>query len=248
MSVYVTLKLDKHIFSQEDEDGEKFFNEINIRGGMIAGGYLRSLFDDAGYGDIDIFTPNQRSYDDITGYMLGSLNTWPPGKTKYSDHYSIRGLGKQSKEYTLTELFDSTGYKINVIYPVKGAPQPEGLLDRFDFTCVKACAINGNELIVHKDFVEHTAKKELHYNSEVNDLLMYRILKYRGYGYSSQINAMDILKWAYRQLKPNLLAKTVLGHAVNSFPLFKSTFMDLYEKWTENHPIDIKDDSKQEIR
>jgi hypothetical protein len=251
MSDYTTIKLDKHIFSQEGIEGEVFFNEVASRGGMIAGGYLRSLFDGRGYGDIDIFTPNQRVYEDITGYMNAGLNTWAPIRTKYSDHYSIGGLCKQTKDFAIMNsgsFIFKTQYKINIINPIKGEATPEALLDRFDFTCVKACAVSGQELIIHKDFIEHTTKKELHYNSEVNDLLMYRILKYKDYGYSCKLNALDILKWAYKQLTPNKLSRKILGTAVSSFPFFRHTLADLYEKWLEKADLSKIDNSMDEVR
>jgi len=143
----------------------------NLKGGYIAGGVFKNLFEKKPGRDLDIFFETQEAYKKAVQLMDATKG--------YVFHYENDNCKayKHIKHKTVVELVKT-----------RFLPAAE-MIDLFDFTIVKAALQyrdDGNVIFTyHKDFFEHLMTKKLVLVKEPHLPVhtLQRSWKYAGYGY-----------------------------------------------------------------
>ena len=147
---------------------------FNIVGGIVAGGFIRSTFDDEVANDMDIFFRSPELIESADGYITG-LGRFTRTESKYA--------------VTFTE----PNRRIQLIKVIFGSPAE--LFNSFDFT-VSMCAmplIEGAKMVKGSYFDGDMRKKRIRVMSCPDPMgTLRRISRYMEYGYKAEPS--DILK------------------------------------------------------
>jgi hypothetical protein len=145
---------------------------------IIAGGAVRAIFANEYISDYDVFFG--KAIDE---------ETFIAGIEKLD--YELSYKSDSAKTYT------KDGVKVQVISTSLISGSAQQVIDQFDYTiCMGAYDFEGMTFVLHENFVEHIARKELYYNTAGKYPIssLFRLRKYIKKGYT--IPGLEIIKLA----------------------------------------------------
>ena len=124
-------------------------NAVNIRGFVIAGGFLRRHFDGLSSPDVDIFCRDRKTMNDLVDHLTRT----------YVDPDSYIEI----KSPNCSEV-RSQGYRIQVVHKDGLFDTPEDLINAIDFDACRIAWDKGSDYLVFDDlFEEHARGRILNY-------------------------------------------------------------------------------------
>lgn len=178
-----------------DENLYKILAENNA---YIAGGAISSIFTSRPVNDWDIFFRDETSKDNVSKYMQSVLE-W---KLKIESNLATTLCGIL-EEHTYGATVVKKEIAVQLVSAQYGVP--EEIFQSFDFyCCMGAFDFKSHEFIFDSQFVPDNLMRVLRYNFEgctnpINSL--FRVEKYKGYGYTIAMEEMLKIALAIKKLK-----------------------------------------------
>lgn len=192
---------------------------------IIAGGALRSIFNNTEINDFDIYFQNKEYFNMVKDYFY----------IKYHNNFDY------SSNSSIT--FKIKNKQVQLLRPYFG--KPHKIISHFDFNVVKAFFnISNNKYYYSKEFIEGNKKMLIKFNKSYRYYFscFHRILKYKTkYGYKFDKSFFKILNQKISNIHKlnNLedIKKFINGEDYKTFDLMLEMFSMSYDNFTKDEFI-----------